>query len=307
MVAYITHELFLRHEMGINHPECPDRLRMIQQELKQVGLWRQLNHYAAKRAHDKQILLAHGASLLAHLHSLEPLGNYAEVDPDTLMNRHSLNAAYHAAGAGVQAVELISRGYEQKVFCAVRPPGHHAENNKAMGFCFFNNIAIAALYALQISLVERIAILDFDVHHGNGTVDIFKDDSRVLVCSSFQHPFYPNRYTDIQRDNIVLTPLFSGCDGDYFRQAVSRDWLPALKVHRPQLLLISAGFDAHKEDPLGGLLLEDDDFYWLGKLVAQQAGIYSQGHLIAFLEGGYHLSALSRCVVRFISGLSDFV
>jgi acetoin utilization deacetylase AcuC-like enzyme len=208
----------------------------------------------------------------------------------------SLVAAELAAGAMRDAVKLVLAGETSRVFCAIRPPGHHAEESAGMGFCFFNNVAVGARVALEDPRIQRVAILDFDVHHGNGTVDLFKDDPRVLVCSSFQHPHYPGRLHDLDLPNIVSTPLPAGTAGKAFRNAVERDWAPALDRHEPDIVLISAGFDAHERDPLGDLELVEDDYRWVTDLIVSFANDHAQGRVVSTLEGGYDLDALARSV-----------
>jgi len=222
------------------------------------------------------------------------------VDPDTTMCPDSLHAARLAAGAVVAATTAVLNGVTRRAFCAVRPPGHHAEMNAAMGFCFYNSIALGAARALASDDISRVAVLDFDVHHGNGTVDIFKDSAEVLVCSSFQHPYYPHRYADIRRDNIVNTPLAAGSGSREFRQAIERDWLPALAQHRPQMIFVSAGFDAHQQDPLADLNLTEEDFGWVTDLISAAANDYADGRVVSALEGGYDLTALAHSVHRHI-------
>ena len=200
-------------------------------------------------------------------------------------------------------VELVLGDADRRVFCAVRPPGHHAEVSQAMGFCFFNSVAVAAARAQCDPGVDRVAILDFDVHHGNGTVAAFMDNPDVLVCSSFQFPFYPYRLQDVDRPNIVNTPLPAGTGGNDFRKAVERDWLPALDDFKPELILVSAGFDGHAEDPLAGLLLTEEDYAWVTGLITDAANRHADGRIVSMLEGGYHLGALSRSVVAHIEGL----
>ncbi len=306
MVGFISHDLCSLHEMGAGHPECPQRLQAIKAQLQHSGLWEKLHHFTARAASDEQILRAHSE---AHLHRLKTLkaqgGASVQVDPDTSMNPHSLAAAYHAAGSGVQALELLLSAKESSVFCAVRPPGHHAEYATAMGFCLFNSVAVTALQALKNPAIERVAIVDFDVHHGNGTVDIFKDDPRVMVCSTFQHPFYPHRYYDIEREHIVLSPLPAGTGSETYRQVFERDCLPAITAHQPQLFLVSAGFDAHREDPLGGLCLEDEDYAWLAEQIIILANNSAEGRVISFLEGGYQLQALARSVESYLTVFCD--
>jgi len=207
-----------------------------------------------------------------------------------------------AAGAGLFATDEVIHKRAKNAFCAVRPPGHHAESTLAMGFCIFNSVALAAQRALSQGL-ERVAILDFDVHHGNGTVEIFKDRPEVLVCSSFQYPFYPARFDRVDRANICLSPLAAGTDGGTFRKIVERDWQSAIDRHQPEMIFISAGFDAHEDDPLGGLNLRDDDFFWLTQFIGELANKYAGGRVVSLLEGGYQLEALARSVKLHLQGL----
>jgi acetoin utilization deacetylase AcuC-like enzyme len=201
------------------------------------------------------------------------------------------------------AVRLVLAGTARRVFCAVRPPGHHAEESAGMGFCFLNNVALGARVALEDPSIERVAILDFDVHHGNGTVDLFKDDPRVLVCSSFQHPYYPGRLHDVRRENIVNTPLAAGTGSTEFRHAVERDWVRALLRHQPDIVLVSAGFDAHAHDPLGDLELHEEDYRWITDLIVSFANDYAQGRVVSTLEGGYDLDALRASAAATVTGL----
>jgi acetoin utilization deacetylase AcuC-like enzyme len=237
----------------------------------------------------------HPQHYLDMLAELDPGEGIAMIDPDTSINRHSLRAARLAAGAAIQATEAVLGGEADNAFCAVRPPGHHAESALGMGFCIFNNVALAAERALALG-AERVAILDFDVHHGNGTVEIFQHRPEVMVCSSFQYPFYPGRMDDVEEKHIILTPLAAATAGDEFRSAIERDWLGALEQQQPELILVSAGFDAHREDPLGGLLLEDADYQWVSQFISDVADRLCQGRIVSTLEGGYHLGALGRCV-----------
>lgn len=307
MLLYAPEECLL-HEMQPRHPERPDRLRAIYAGLEASGLTNACERRSATPISAAALAEIHASpylaqlqAALADLNAAQPESGLMQVDGDTALCRNSLQAAALAAGAVVDAVAEVLAQPGQRAFCAVRPPGHHAEADAAMGFCFYNSIALGAERALRE--VERVAILDFDVHHGNGTVDIFKDRPEVLVCSSFQHPFYPNRYVNIDRPNIHNTPLPADSKGADFRHAVERDWSTALKAHRPQLILISAGFDAHREDPLGGLLLHDDDFRWVTEFIIDLAETYAEGRIVSALEGGYDLEALSRCVVLHVKGL----
>ena len=302
-LAYITHQDCELHFMGEAHPESPKRLQAIEKHIAASSITGSLSRYQADLADRRSLQRAHSVSHIESLFNASPTSGSVPIDPDTLMNPHSLNAALRAAGAGVQAVDMILDGHHDRAFCAVRPPGHHAEYAKAMGFCLFNNIAIAAAHALQQEEIERVAILDFDVHHGNGTEDIFKEDPRVLFCSTFQHPLYPYSGADTRRPHIVNVPLEAQSTAAEFRRAVSDIWLPAVAAHRPQLILISAGFDAHKDDILGGLALEEPDYHWVTKEIRTWADQFCQGRVISFLEGGYTLDALGRSVVSHLEAL----
>ncbi len=244
----------------------------------------------------------HPRQHLEALLELSPREGIVAVDGDTLLNPHSIDASLLAAGAAVQAVDAVMAAEANNAFCAVRPPGHHAESAIAMGFCLFNSVALAAERALSQGM-ERVAIIDFDVHHGNGTVQIFADRPEVLVCSSFQYPFYPGRFDRVQKPNICLTPLAAGCNSDDFRRQVEPQWRKAIATHRPQLILISAGFDAHRDDPLGGLNLQDQDFLWVTQFIQALAADSAQGCIVSLLEGGYNLDALARSVKLHLQGL----
>ena len=291
----ISHRDCEKHVMLDHHPESPARLQSIAKAVQDRDWGQALQQIQAREIDAELFAGIHPQHYLDMLAELDPGEGIARVDADTSMNRHSLRAARLAAGAAVQATEAVLGGEADNAFCAVRPPGHHAESAIGMGFCIFNNIALAAERALALG-ARRVAILDFDVHHGNGTVEIFLRRPEVMVCSSFQFPFYPGRMDQVSADHIVLTPLPAGTTGDQFRLAVERDWLPALQRHQPDLILVSAGFDAHREDPIGGLLLEDADYEWVSQFIVEAAGRLCQGKIISTLEGGYHLDALARCV-----------
>ena len=301
--AYITHPSCLLHDMGPYHPECPDRLRAIGDRLIGSGLDVYLRHYSAPAADDDTIALVHGRAYVATIVAESPDAGLHYLDPDTAMNAHSLTAARHAAGAVVLATDLVVRGECPTAFCAVRPPGHHAERDRAMGFCLFNNVAIGAARAMARHGIERVAIVDFDVHHGNGTEQIFAGDPRVLMVSTFQHPLYPYSGLDHPAANMVNVPLPAGAGSDEFRAAVRDHWLGALDRHRPQLVLISAGFDAHREDPLAGLLLGDADYGWVTRELMAVAAKHAQGRIVSTLEGGYALSALGRSAAEHVREL----
>ncbi len=302
--GYYFHEDCTRHDMGEGHPEAPSRLAAIQEYLKASGMLAELDQRLAESVSRTALRRAHPESYLAALDALHPEQGLNWADPDTALNPFTLQAAARASGAAVAAVAAVLSGELRNAFCAVRPPGHHAEHARAMGFCFYNNVAVAAHEALAQGL-ERVAIVDFDVHHGNGSVDIFKDEPRVMVCSSFQHPFYPGRMHDVQRANIIHTPLEAGTRGVEFRNRVEADWLPALDTHRPQMILVSAGFDAHARDPLGELKLHEADFRWVTELIVDIAARHAAGRVVSVLEGGYELDALARSVDAHIQVLRE--
>jgi acetoin utilization deacetylase AcuC-like enzyme len=289
--------------MGPMHPERPARLHAISDQLIASGLDIRLRHYDAPQASREQLTRVHSPDYVAEIVNRAPAQGVAYIDADTSMNPHTLNAALRAAGAGIKAVDLIMAGEIDAAFCSVRPPGHHAEHDRAMGFCFFNNVAVAATHAMEHHQLERVAIVDFDVHHGNGTEDIFRSNPRVLLCSSFQHPFYPHSGADTHSAHIINVPLPAGSNGTVFREAIQDQWLPALAAHRPQLLLISAGFDGHAEDEMAGLALTEEDYAWVTGALREIAEQHAMGRIVSMLEGGYALSALGRSVVAHLKAL----
>ena len=299
-----THPRCLDHQMQPRHPESPARLRAVLRHLESSGLLQAMEVREPAPITTERLRRVHSIDYLQRLARLAPSQGLAAIDEDTFMCAATLDAAALAAGAVADAVSAVLAGDAKRAFCAVRPPGHHAESGRAMGFCFYNNVAVGAVTALEHPDIERVAIMDFDVHHGNGTVEIFQDRPEVLVCSSFQHPFYPDRHTDVARANIVCTPLAAGADSTEFRAAISRDWLPALARHRPQLILVSAGFDGHRLDPLGGLKLTEDDFRWATAMLVTAANEHAQGRIVSTLEGGYDLDALARSVGAHLEALT---
>ena len=301
--AFVSHPIFHLHEMGPYHPECPERISAITDRLIASGLDAYLYHYSAPAATNEQIGRAHGQHYIREVEEVSPAAGLHFVDPDTALNPHTLDAARHAAGAAVFAVDLVMRNECRTAFCAVRPPGHHAERNRAMGFCIFNNVAVGAAHALAEHGLERVAIVDFDVHHGNGTEQIFSGDPRVLMVSTFQHPLYPYCGIENTAPNMVNIPLAAGSGGEEFRSAVRDAWLPALEAQRPQLILISAGFDAHREDPLAGLKFVESDYAWVTRELIAVAERHAQGRLVSMLEGGYALSALGRSATEHVREL----
>ncbi len=286
------------------HAERPDRLRAITRYLTDTGLLDELTLRAARPVSDDLLATVHDRRYLNMLTALSPTAGLVPLDPDTSMCPATLTAAHMATGAVADAVTAVLDGEDSTAFCAVRPPGHHAEHNQAMGFCFYNSVAVAASLALGRPGIDRVAVLDFDVHHGNGTVEIFQDRPDVLVCSAFQHPFYPYRYHEVDRPNIVNTPLPAGTGSRDWRAALERDWLPALETHRPDLILVSAGFDAHRDDPLAELQLTEADYTWVTGLILDAARRFAAGRVVSALEGGYDLSALARSVHAHVSALA---
>jgi acetoin utilization deacetylase AcuC-like enzyme len=296
--AFVTHPDCLRHDMGAYHPERPERLSAIEDQLIASGVGQHLVRYEAPLASDEELARVHPIEYVRAIRDAAPAEGTVHLDPDTAMNPHSLRAALRAAGAAVLATDLVMRGEADSAFCSVRPPGHHACRARPMGFCIFNNVAVAARHARHAHGVERAAIVDFDVHHGNGTEDIFQNDPHVLMASTFQHPFYPYSGTEDPAPNMVNVPLAAGAGSRQFREAVMESWIPALDAFKPQLLLFSAGFDAHAEDDMAMLRLSDADYAWVTQQVKAVADRHAGGRMVSMLEGGYALSALGRSVVQ---------
>lgn len=299
-VAYITHPECLLHDMGSGHPECPSRLRAIEDQLIASGLINYLQHVEAPLASREQLERVHDPAYIAALEAAAPEKGLVHLDPDTAMTPHTLAAALRAAGAAILATDMVIKGGVDAAFCNVRPPGHHAGRSRAMGFCLFNNVAIAAAHALEAHGLKRVAIVDFDVHHGNGTEDIFRDDGRVMMVSTFQHPFYPYSGVEGRSGRMVNIPLAARSGGREFRAAVEQYWLPALEAFRPEMLFISAGFDAHRDDDMAMLNLVEADYAWVTEKIKAVAERHAGGRMVAVLEGGYDLHALGRSVATHI-------
>lgn len=294
--AYITHTDCARHDMGLHHPECPERLGAINDHLLVKGLLDYMIPYDAPLATTEQLGRAHDARYVRDIFDASPTEGIHAVDPDTNMNPHTLNAALRAAGAAVQATDLVLAGDAPTAFCCVRPPGHHAERSAAMGFCFFNNVAVGMRHALDVHGLSRVALIDFDVHHGNGSEDIFRGDDRILMCSIFEKGLYPFNGESARGPNMVNVGLPSRSGSDAFREAVTKEWIPALDAFAPELIYISAGFDAHREDDMGNLGLVEADYAWVTQQLMGVAKRHSKGRVISCLEGGYVLSPLARSV-----------
>ncbi len=303
--AIYSHPDCKRHEMGNWHPECPARLQAIEDQLIASRIDDFLEHREAPEAQLTDIERVHSAAAIARVRENVPAEpEYYPLDADTALNAHSWKAALRAAGAAVAATDAVIAGELDNAFCAIRPPGHHARPSEAMGFCLFGNVAIAARHALDVHGLQRVAIVDFDVHHGNGTEEAFIGDPRVLMVSFFQHPFYP--YSDVSRHypNMVNVPLPAYTKGDEVRRVVTDKWLPALHAQRPEMIFISAGFDAHREDELGQMGLVEADYAWITQQIMQVADQHAQGRIVSCLEGGYSLSALGRSVVAHVKALA---
>ncbi len=302
--AFITHRDCLAHDMGSYHPESPLRLRAVEDQLIASGLIGYLDHIDAPLAERHQLERVHAPEYIDSIFEAVPQTGIHHLDPDTAMNPHSLNAALRAAGAVVHAVDLVLSGKKKTAFCCVRPPGHHAERARAMGFCFFNNVAVGAAHALEHYGLKRVCIADFDVHHGNGTEDIFQDDPRVLMVSTFQHPFYPYSGVEGRSDTMVNIPLPAYTTGAGFRGAITEYWLPAIEAFRPELIFISAGFDAHRDDDMASFGLVEADYAWVTRRLLEQAEKHCGGRVVSVLEGGYELHALGRSVATHLKVLS---
>ena len=305
--AYITHPDCRSHDTGPGHPENARRLFAIEDQFVASGLDQVLRYVDAPMVSDEQLLRAHPREYVESIRAAIPESGYARLDPDTVVGPKSLDAAYRAAGAVVAAVDLVIGGDMESAFCGVRPPGHHAERTQSMGFCMFDNIAVGAAHALEVYGLKKVAIVDFDVHHGNGTEDIFRDENRVLFCSTFQHPFYP--FTPLLEDapNRISVPLDATAKSDEFRAAVTEHWLPALEAFQPEMVFVSAGFDAHRDDDMSHVSLTDGDFRWVSERIVEIANQFASGRIVSVLEGGYELKSLARCVeshIRVLMGLN---
>lgn len=298
-VVIFSHPACNKHNLGSDHPEQPGRLHAIFDQLLSSGLDYAISHQTATSATDEQLALAHDRAYIRHVIEKNPTEGSVWLDDDTAMMNRSLEAARLAAGAAINAVDWVMQRDNAQAFCAIRPPGHHAERAQAMGFCFFNNIAIAAKYAIQHYQLSRVLILDFDVHHGNGTEQIVKDDAHILFCSSFEYPFYP--HPDLtETTNILKLPLAAGSDGVVFRHGVTTKWLDKIGAFAPELVMVSAGFDAHYEDDMANLKWQEADYAWIADELKKIANRSAQGRIVACLEGGYAHSALGRSVVAML-------
>lgn len=301
--AYISHASCLQHEMGDYHPEQPARHTAIQTALQNAGLLKQMQSFEAPKATPSQLARVHTQAYIDSIFQQSPKTGLVQLDADTAMNPYSLEATLRASGAAILATDLVMQNKVKSAFCNTRPPGHHAGPANAAGFCIFNHVAVAAAHAMAQYGVQRVAIIDFDVHHGNGTEAIFHEDSRVMLCSSFRHPYYPHSGADSGNSHMIPSPLKVGSDGGALREILTSQWLPALKQYKPQLLIFSAGFDAHAEDKMGGLAWVEADYAWLTAQIKTIANTYAQGRMVSVLEGGYALEALGRSAVAHVNAM----
>lgn len=289
--------------MGINHPECPNRLEVISQALQQASIASQLTWKEAPLATKDHLRRVHDPEYIEFIFSQSPKEGYVLLDPDTMMNPFTLSAALRASGAQIAAVDEIWAGNTKRAFCLVRPPGHHAELGEAMGFSFFNNIAVGVHHAFSTYHCQRIAIVDFDVHHGNGTESMFMRDPRVCFWSCFQHPFYPGTVLSGKPSHIHLCPLAAGTQSEIFRQKVDLELIPILKNFKPECIFISAGFDGHQRDPLANLRLVEEDYRFITRRVCEVADEFAKSRVISTLEGGYNLQVLGSSVLAHIEAM----
>ena len=312
--GYFTHRDCWKHEMGPGHPECPERLDAIEDRLLVSGVFDALERYDAPQAATADLELAHDRMHVAMMRGYSELlaeevqaggPQFSQIDPDTSINVHTWNAALRSAGAGMAATDAVMAGEIENAFCAVRPPGHHATRNKAQGFCFFNNVSVAAKYALERYHLQRVAVVDFDVHHGDGTENILAGDMRALMVGIFQHPFYPFCGDQNPAANMLNVPIPAYTRGMDIREIIEMSWIPRLEEFQPEMIFISAGFDAHREDDMGQLGLTEQDFAWITQRIKDIAKRYSKGRIVSLLEGGYVMSPLARSVEAHIRVLAD--
>ena len=309
--GFVYHPQYLEHDMGAGHPESPDRLRAIVARLEHTGVLSSLVQINPTPASDEWIMQIHTASYVETLKRRAPISGRVSLDPDTSMSAGSLTAAYLAAGGALTAADAIVAGSVEHAFCAVRPPGHHAERDRAMGFCLFNNVAIAARYLQRRHAMARILIVDWDVHHGNGTQHTFNNDPTVLFFSTHQYPYYPGtgRATETGEGQgigaTINVPMNAGEGDDTYREVFQKVLMPAADAFQPDFVIVSAGFDAHKDDPLAGMGLTEEGYADLTRVVLSIARRHSQGRLLSCLEGGYHLQALAASVERHLLTLLD--
>lgn len=303
--AVISHPDTMLHVMSGQHPESPARISAIQKAIQASPIRQQLSFYQAPLATKQQLIQAHDKVYVDYIYSVAPSAGMVKLDADTAMGPASLEAALRASGAAILATDLVMQQKAKNAFCCTRPPGHHAGRRNSAGFCIFNHVAVAAMHALTHYGLQRIAIVDFDVHHGDGTEDIFKQNPAVMLCSTFQHPFYPHKGADSRTNRMINVPLPARTGSQAFRAAVTHEFTPAIEAFKPEIFFVSAGFDAHKEDPLANLALEVDDFSWITRYIVALSEKICEGRIVSCLEGGYHLQYLSESVLAHIKILSE--
>lgn len=302
--AFISHPDTLLHVMDGNHPESPARITAIKNAVLTSDLKQMLQFYDAPAATKAQLLRVHSENYVDYIHNIAPKAGLVRLDGDTAMGPMSLSAALHASGAVILATDLVMSGKADNAFCCVRPPGHHAGQANSAGFCIFNHIAVGVAHALEKHQLKRAAIIDFDVHHGDGTEDIFKDNPNVMLCSTFQHPFYPHRGVETRSKNMINVPMNVQANGEAFKKAFETEFKPALEAFKPEIVFVSAGFDAHINDPLADLALTTNDYVWVTEFIKDIAKKYAKNRIISSLEGGYHLPSLSESTWAHINSLA---
>jgi len=304
--AFISHPDCHDHDTGEGHPENARRLSAIEDRMLASRISDFVMYLDAPEVTREQLLRAHTAHYLSMIDSVMPRKGYARLDPDTVICPDPLQAAKRAAGSVILAVDEIMGGNIKNAFCSVRPPGHHAERDRALGFCIYNNIAVGVKHALEAHGLKRVAVVDFDVHQGNGTEDILLGDDRLLYCSTFQHPFFPYTPLPENSENVISIPLDASAKSAEFRAAVTDHWLPALNRFKPEMIFVSAGFDAHVDDDMSYVSLTDADFLWIVEEIVKVADAFADGRIVSALEGGYEIHSLARCVethIRVLMGL----
>ena len=302
--AFISHPDTLLHVMDGSHPESPARITAIKNTILASNLKQKLQFYDAPAASKAQLMRVHSKDYVDEVFNIAPKAGLVRLDGDTFMGPMSLTATLHATGAVILATDLVLNGTVDNAFCCIRPPGHHAGKSNSAGFCIFNHVAVGVAHAMSQYKMKRVAIIDFDVHHGDGTEDIFKNNPNVMLCSTFQHPFYPHRGAESRTKNMINLPLPAKANGDDFKKVFENEIQPALTAFKPEVIYISAGFDAHINDPLADLALATQDYAWITEFIKTIANNCCEGRIISSLEGGYHLSSLSESVLAHVNSLS---
>jgi len=303
--AFISHPDTLLHVMDGNHPESPARITAIKNAVLSSQLKETLAFYDASKAEKKDILLAHSQQYVDYIYGIAPKAGLVKLDADTAMGPMSLSAVLHGTGAVIHATDLLMQEKVDNAFCCIRPPGHHAGRANSAGFCIFNHVAVAAAYAMEKYKLKRVAIIDFDVHHGDGTEDIFKGNPNVMLCSTFQHPYYPHRGAESASDHMLNMPIKAKSNGKVIREVFEKKFKPALEAFKPDIIYISAGFDAHINDPLANLALTKEDYVWMTTFIKRIVKKCKHTRIISSLEGGYHLPSLAESALAHIETLSS--